>query len=455
MNQPFNSNSNQFSLSRNECIFRKEKSIKIAKHLLSFFFLFALTNSAFAQMTYLHCGKIIDCTDKKVKSEYTIIIDGKNIKSVEKGYVSPKGNANLIDLKNKTVLPGLMDMHVHIEHETNPNRYLQRYTQNEADVAFESAYFADITLMAGFTTVRDLGGSGVNVALQKAIARGRTKGPRVYTSAKSLAVTGGHADPTNGAKKNLFAAPGPENGVCDGADDCRRAVRQQVKNGADLIKITATGGVLSVARDGKRPAFTLAEIEAIVETANDFGIHVAAHAHGDEGMRRAVEAGVTSIEHGTLMSERTMDLMVKKGTWYVPTITAGKAVADSAKVENYFPAVIVPKALEIGPRIQKTFEKAHKKGVKIAFGTDAGVFQHGKNALEFQYMTEVGMSPMDAIQSSCVNGAKLLGIDEKVGTLEAGKWADIIAVDEDPTQNIKTLMNVKFVMKDGMIYKNE
>jgi len=420
--------------------------------------LFAMTSfsvNLIGQQTYIHCGNLIDGISKNTMGNHTIVVENNLIKEVKKGFVDPPQGVAFLDLKDKTILPGLMDMHIHIEHETNPNRYLQRYTQNDADIAFESARFARITLMAGFTTVRDLGGTGVNVALQKAIHRDIAVGPRIYTSAKSIAVTGGHADPTNGARKGIFDKPGPETGVADGVDECRKAVRQQVKNGADLIKITATGGVLSVARDGKRPAFTFEEIKAIIETANDFGIHVAAHAHGDEGMRRAVEAGIHSIEHGTLMSEKTMDLMIKKGTWYVPTITAGKSVADSAKVENYFPAVIVPKALEIGPKIQNTFEKAFKRGVKIAFGTDAGVFQHGKNALEFQYMTEVGMKPMEAIKSSTVNGAKLLGIYDKVGSIEAGKWADIIAVEDDPIKNISTLMEVKFVMKNGKVYKNE
>ena len=422
---------------------------------LLFFGIFLFSVSLVGQEKYIYCGKLIDGVGSKTEGNHTIIVEGNQIKSVEKGFTKAPNDAIIVDLKNKTVLPGLMDMHVHIEHETNPNRYLQRFTFNDADVAFESAHFAKVTLMAGFTTIRDLGGSGVNVSLQKAINKGITAGPRLYTCAKSIAVTGGHADPTNGAKKGLYNAPGPENGVADGVDECKKAVRHQVKNGANLIKITATGGVLSVARDGKRPAFTEDEIRAIVETANDFGIHVAAHAHGDEGMRRAVAAGITSIEHGTLMSEETMDLMKKMGTWYVPTITAGKAVADSAKIENYFPAVIVPKALEIGPQIQKTFSKAYKRGVKIAFGTDAGVFKHGRNALEFKYMTEVGMKPMEALKTSFINGAKLLGIDEKVGTIEKGKWADIIAVDEDPIENISTLMNVPFVMKNGKIYKNE
>ncbi len=425
------------------------------RYSLLFFGILLFSISLIAQEKYIYCGKLIDGVGSKVKGNHTIIVEGNQIKSVQKGYAEAPVGTEIVDLKDKTVLPGLMDMHIHIEHETNPNRYLQRFTFNESDVAFESAHFAKVTLMAGFTTVRDLGGSGVNVSLQKAINKGITPGPRLFTCAKSIAVTGGHADPTNGAKKGLYDAPGPENGVADGVAECKKAVRHQVKNGADLIKITATGGVLSVARDGKRPAFTEEEIRTIVETANDFGIHVAAHAHGDEGMRRAVAAGITSIEHGTLMSEETMDLMKKMGTWYVPTITAGKAVADSAKIENYFPAVIVPKALEIGPQIQKTFSKAYKKGVKIAFGTDAGVFKHGRNALEFKYMTEVGMKPMEALKTSFINGANLLGIAEQVGTIEKGKWADIIAVKDNPIDNISTLMDVRFVMKDGKIYKNE
>jgi imidazolonepropionase-like amidohydrolase len=307
--------------------------------------------------------------------------------------------------------------------------------------------------MAGFTTVRDLGGSGVNVSLRNAIASEKTVGPRIFTSAKSIAITGGHADPTNGAKKGIFDFPGPESGVADGTDECRKAVRQQVKNGADCIKITATGGVLSVAKDGYLPQFTEKEIEAIIETANDFNITVAAHAHGDEGMYRAVKGGITSIEHGTMMSERTMDLMIEKGTYYVPTITAGKAVGDSAKIRGYYPAIVRPKALAIGPRIQSTFKKAYERGVKIAFGTDAGVFPHGLNALEFQYMTEVGMKPMEAIQSATMTAATMMRVQDKLGSIEKGKLADIIAVDENPIDNIKTLMNVKFVMKDGKVYK--
>lgn len=404
-------------------------------------------------LTYIHCGQLIDGVSSAPQAQMTIVVEGNTIQSVTAGYTKPPKGAQVVDLKDKTVMPGLMDMHVHIEHEYARGSYIDRYTLNEADIAYRAARYAETTLMAGFTTVRDLGGTGVNVSLRNAINQGIAMGPRIYTAAKSIAITGGHADPTNGAKKGLYDYPGPEMGVADGPDACRQAVRQQVKNGADLIKITATGGVLSVARDGHRPQFTQAETDAIIETANDFGITVAAHAHGDEGMYRAVKSGITSIEHGTLMQERTMDLMIEKGTYYVPTITAGKSVADSAKIRGYYPAIVRPKALEIGPKIQATFAKAYKRGVKIAFGTDAGVFPHGLNALEFQYMTEAGMPAMAAIQSATMEAAKLLRIDEQVGSLEAGKWADLIAVPGNPLEDIKVMMQVDFVMKDGVIYK--
>lgn len=404
-------------------------------------------------LTYLHCGRIIDGISDQPMTQMTIIVKDNVIHEVKKGYMAAPKGAEVIDLKDKTVMPGLMDMHVHIEHEYARGSYIDRYTLNEADIAYRAARYAETTLMAGFTTVRDLGGTSVNVALRNAINGGIATGPRIYTAAKSIAITGGHADPTNGAKKGIYDYPGPDMGVADGPDACRQAVRQQVKNGADLIKITATGGVLSVARDGHRPQFTQAETDAIIETANDFGITVAAHAHGDEGMYRAVQSGITSIEHGTMMEERTMDLMIEKGTYYVPTITAGKSVADSAKIRGYYPAIVRPKALEIGPKIQATFAKAYQRGVKIAFGTDAGVFPHGLNALEFQYMTEAGMPPMAAIQSATMEAAKLLRIDDQLGSVEVGKLADLIAVPENPLTNIQTMMRVEFVMKDGVVYK--
>lgn len=424
------------------------------KKLTIFIFLFFMATSIFAQKTYLHCGKLIDTKSGKISTEMTIIISGNKIVGVQKGYVFSDDQKDiLIDLKQKTVMPGLIDMHVHVEFEMSPSRYLDGYTLNEADVAFNSVKFAEITLLAGFTTVRDLGGTGVNVSLRNAINSGKIKGPRIFTAEKSLATTGGHADPTNGSSRELMGDPGPKEGVVNSVEDAKKAVRQRYKNGADLIKITATGGVLSVAKSGQNPQFTVEEIKAITETAKDYGMHVATHAHGDEGMRRAILGGVKTIEHGTLMSEETMDLMIKYNAYLVPTITAGKEVSDKAKVKGYYPDIVVPKALEIGPKIQSTFAKAYKKGVGIAFGTDAGVFDHGKNGKEFGYMVEAGMSAIETIQSATITPAKILNMEDKIGTIEVGKLADIIAVDEDPTQNIHTMENVTFVMKEGLIYK--
>ena len=423
------------------------------KHLL-ICFAFIFTAFSFGQSTYLHCGKLIYTKSGKILTEKTIVVYGKKIVSVENGYVMPASQDDeVIDLKTKTVMPGLIDMHVHLESETNPKSYLEDFTLNDADIAFNSLHFAEVTLMAGFTTVRDLGGSGVNVSLRNAIAQGKAVGPRVFTSEKSLATTGGHADPTNGGKKELLGDPGPKEGVVNGVDDAKKAVRQRYKNGADLIKITSTGGVLSVAKSGQNPQFTVEEIKAICETAKDYGFHVAAHAHGDEGMKRAILGGVKTIEHGTMMSDETMELMKQYDVYLVPTITAGRTVADNAKIEGYYPDIIVPKALEIGPKIQSTFGRAYKKGVKIAFGTDAGVFYHGENGKEFGYMVEAGMPAMETIQSATMAPAKILNMEAEIGQIQTGFFADIIATNDDPTQNIKTMENVVFVMKEGKVYK--
>ncbi len=421
---------------------------------LSITFLLFISSFIYAQKTYIHCGKLIDTNKGKVLQEMTVVVMGNKISAIENGYRNPVTPDDLvIDLKNKTVLPGLIDMHVHLELQMSPSRYLEKFTMNAADIAFESVQYASVTLLAGFTTVRDLGGSGVNISLRDAINEGKIDGPRIVTSGKSLATTGGHADPTNGYRKDLMGDPGPKEGVINGVEDAKKAVRQRYKNGADLIKITATGGVLSVAKNGQNPQFTIEEITAICETAKDYDMHVAAHAHGDEGMQRAILGGVKTIEHGTLMSDKTMELMIEKGVYYVPTITAGKEVSDKAKIIGYYPEIIVPKALEIGPQIQITFGKAYKKGVNIAFGTDAGVFPHGLNAKEFGYMVEVGMPEMKAIQSATIINAEVLK-NNSIGEISVGKFADIIAVDNDPTEDIKTLENVTFVMKNGVVYKD-
>jgi len=408
-----------------------------------------------AQDLYLHCGSVVDVDQGKVLKDMTLIVRGNKIFSVKPGYHTPNSNADqVIDLKGKTVLPGLIDMHVHIESEYSAEANLNRFILNESDIAFRSVVNAKKTLLAGFTTVRDLGGTGVNISLRNAVNNGLIDGPRIYAAGKSIATTGGHADPTNGMKKNLMETPGPTQGVVNGADEARQAVRQRYKDGSDVIKITATGGVLSVAKNGHNPQFTVEEIKAICETAKDYGMHVAAHAHGDEGMQRAILGGVKTIEHGTLMSEKTMELMKAHKAYYVPTITAGKEVSDKSKIKGFYPEIVVPKAAEIGPKIQGTFGQAYKKGVQIAFGTDAGVFPHGLNAKEFGYMVEAGMPAMEAIQSATRTNAGLL-MNENIGSIAEGKLADIIAVNEDPLKNIKTLENVVFVMKDGKIYKQE
>jgi imidazolonepropionase-like amidohydrolase len=411
-------------------------------------------NLSAAQNIYLHCGQLIDTEKGVVLTKKTVIVSGEKIKAIKNGFVVPENPKDVVvDLKSKTVMPGLIDMHVHMENEYNPARYMDQFTANEADVAFKSVNYAEITLLAGFTTVRDLGGTGVNIALRNAINNNTIVGPRIFTAGKAIATTGGHADPTNGRNKLLMGDPGPEQGVINSPDEARKAVRQRYKNGADNIKITATGGVLSVAKNGQNPQFTIEEVKAICATAKDYGMIIAAHAHGDEGMQRAVIGGVTTIEHGTKMSTKTMDLMKEYGTYFVPTITAGKAVAENAKIEGFYPEIIVPKALEIGPKIQSTFAKAYKRGVPIAFGTDAGVFPHGLNAKEFGYMVEVGMPEMEAIQSATITNAKVLGLANQLGQIKTDYIADIVATDSNPVDDISAMERVDFVMKAGKIYK--
>jgi imidazolonepropionase-like amidohydrolase len=405
-----------------------------------------------AQKTFIYCGQLVDVKNQSMLKEMTIITDGNKIVDLQKGYTAAGSGDKIIDLKKLTVMPGLIDMHVHMESETGPNKYLEGFTWNAGDFAFQSIVFAEKTLMAGFTSVRDLGGSGVNISLRNAINKEWVVGPRIYTAGKSIATTGGHADPTNNYRKDLMGDPGPKEGVVNGVEDCAKAVRQRYKEGSDLIKITATGGVLSMAKDGSGAQFTEEEIKAIVSTAKDYGFKVAAHAHGAEGMKRAVLAGVNSIEHGTYMSEEVMDLMKQKGTYLVPTIIAGKSSADSAKKPGYYPEIVKAKALVVGNYIQATFGKAYKRGVKIAFGTDAGVYAHGKNWIEFQYMTEAGMPILEAIKTATVNAADLLG-DDRLGSIEKDKLADIIAVDGDPVKDVSSMGRVKFVMKNGTVYK--
>lgn len=430
------------------------------KKAIIFLFTLLIFFNLNAQKTYLWCGVLVDGISNEPRKQVTIIVEKNRIVAVENGYTRAGPSDQTIDLKTRTVTPGWIDMHVHMSHETSPSRYLETFTLNPADYAFLSVKYAEVTLMAGFTTVRDLGFSskgemGVVVSLRNAINRGIVKGPRVYTAGKSIATTGGHADPTNGHRLDLMESPGPELGVVNGPEACMEAVRQRYKEGSDLIKITATGGVLSVAKSSSNPQFTEEEIKAIVSTAHDYGFKVAVHAHGAEGMKRAIRAGVNSIEHGTYMDDEAISLFKQYGTWYVPTLTAGAAVADSAKKPGYYPDLVTPKALEVGPKIKATLAKAYKAGVKIAFGTDAGVYKHGKNWLEFGYMMSAGMSGMAVIKSATISAAELLGELDNLGSIEKGKLADIVAVDGDPLNDARVFERVVFVMKDGVVYKNQ
>ncbi len=423
-------------------------------HLLKIsilYFLFA--KNLPAQTTYLYCGRILPISGEAITNG-TIVVEGNKIVRIEKGFSRIPNGVEVVDLKSKTVMPGLIDCHVHLEWEQSRSSYSERYTLNPADIAYRAAVYARRTLEAGFTTVRDLGGTGVNIALRNAINSGWAVGPRILTVGRAISITGGHGDATTGAKWDLFDPPGPEMGIADGPDECRAAVREQIKRGADCIKVCATGGVLSLARDGTLPHYAQDELSTIVQTARDLGVPVAAHAHGDEGMRRAVEAGVVSIEHGTFMSEATMDAMIKHGTYLIPTLTAGQAVSDSALyAKGFFPEVVRKKAIEICPQLKATAGKAYKKGVKIAFGTDSGVSPHGKNNLEFGLMAEAGMTNADILRAATLDAATLLRMNDRIGSLEPGKLADIVAVEGNPLEDIRVMVKVVFVMKDGKVYR--
>ena len=421
--------------------------------ILSLIFSLFISQIGFAA-TVIHAGFLIDGESNMPSPEMTIIIDGKRISSIETGFITPNSDDDYIDLTGYTVLPGLIDMHVHLSSEYNKNSYRESISLNSGDYAIRAVANAEKTLLAGFTTVRNLGDSdGVTISLRNAISKGIVPGPRIFSSGKTIASSGGHGDSTNSLKKSLSSDPGPSSGIINNAMEASKAVRYRYKEGADLIKITATGGVLSNAKSGQNPQLTEEEITQIVRIANDYGFKVAAHAHGAEGIIRAVKSGVHSIEHGTLMNVEGMKLMREKGTYYVPTIIAGLWVAEKAKEEDFFPELVRPKAAEIGPKIKITFAKAYQAGVKIAFGTDSGVSEHGNNATEFRHMVEAGMPPMKAIQAATIEASILLGEQNNLGTLSSGKTADIIAVDGNPLENISILEEVDFVMKEGKVYK--
>ncbi len=416
----------------------------------------AVTPSLAAEgITIIHAGRLIDGRGEQPRTEMSIVVEQGWITRVVAGYLKPAPEDKLIKLTEHTVMPGLMDMHTHLQSQHSKDSYTERFFMEQADYALRSTVYARVTLMAGFTTVRDLGDNGVNsVALRKAIDQGWVPGPRIFTSGKSLATTGGHADPTNALRGDYKRDAGPLEGVINGPDDARKAVRQRYKDGADLIKLTATGGVLSLAANGQNPQFTEEELQAIVSTARDYNMIVAVHAHGTEGMKRAVLAGVDSIEHGTYMTDEIIGLMKARGTYWVPTNMAGEWVAEKSKEPGYFPEIVRPKAAAIGPLIRETFKKAHAAGVKIAFGTDTGVSPHGQNAHEFELMVAGGMPPMKAIQSATLVSAQLLKIEDRLGTIEEKKLADVVAVKGDPLKDISLMKNVSFVMKEGVVFKS-
>ena len=429
---------------------------KSMKKILTIIISIIIISNNLSADTIIHVGNLIDGKSDRTSKNVTIHISDSTIKKIEQGFSIPNANDKVVNLKNHTVLPGLMDTHVHLTGEYNANSRLQRFILNEADYAFNAAKYAKKTLEAGFTVVRNLGGPfNVTVALRKAIEEGDVPGPKIFTAARSLSSTGGHGDSTNGWAKHIMGDYGPNEGIVNSPADARKAVRQRYKDGADWIKITATGGVLSVAKSGQNPQFTDQELKAIVDTAREYGMRVAAHAHGTEGMKRAVIAGVASIEHGTFMDREVMKLMKDKGTYFSATILAGDWVGKKAKIDGFFPELVRPKALEIGPIAIKTFAEAYKYGVPIVFGTDTGVSAHGDNAQEFALMVKAGMPEMEAIQSATSIAASFLDIADTHGTVEMGKQADIIAVSGNPLEDITAMEKVIFVMKGGTIYKNQ
>jgi imidazolonepropionase-like amidohydrolase len=422
--------------------------------LSALLFLAAASSAQGASLT-IDCGRMLDVKAGTWREKVSIVVEDGKVVSV--GPMSP--GAGHVDLAAQSCMPGFIDMHVHMAVETQKQVDMLRevIAFSPADSALRAVGPAQRTLMAGFTSVRDLGSNeGVNIALKRAIDSGAIPGPRMFTAGKSIATTGGHADPTVGVSPRLaqvLGNPGPHEGVINGAEEARAAVRARYKEGADLIKITATGGVLSQARNGQNPQFSDDELRAIVATAKDYGFRVAAHAHGGEGIKRAVRAGVDSIEHATFMDDEAIALFKKYGTWYVPTLSAGRYVADKAKDPDYYSPLVRPKAAAIGPQVQSTFARAYKAGVKIAFGTDAAVYPHGENAKEFQYMVEGGMPPLEAIRSATLRAAELLDQAGRLGSIEPGYAADIVAVSGDPLTDITLLQKVTFVMKNGVVYK--
>jgi imidazolonepropionase-like amidohydrolase len=408
----------------------------------------------------IHCGQLLAIPGQEPKADQTVVVKGDRIASVLAGKVSAQDagvpSATVVDLSDRFVLPGLIDCHVHITSAYDKGVRLRFVEESEADAAIKGAHYARRTLMAGFTTVRDLGSMGdAAFAVRDGIASGLIPGPRLLVAGRAITPTGGHADLTLGYRDNLFALPGAMEGVADGADECRKAVRAQIRRTADVIKVTATGGVLSNTAAGYEQQLFDDELAAIVTTAHLLGRRVAAHAHGTRGIKAALRAGVDSIEHGTFLDDEAVTLFLQSGAFLVPTMMAGETVARHAEIPGYYTAPTAAKARIIGPAIGAALSRAHKGGVKIAFGTDSGVGEHGENAHEFELLVQAGLSPAEAIVAATSTAAELCNLTPEIGTIEPGKSADLIATPKSPLADVSELRRVRFVMRAGAVQKNE
>lgn len=405
----------------------------------------------YTDFTLIHAGTVLAVPGETPLTEQTIIINEGKIIGLTDGYLNDD-DAKIINLKNSFVLPGLIDSHVHLRGEWSPSVRLDAVTKEDGDVAYDAADNARKTLMAGFTAVQDVGGPKSIFALRRAVKSGKIPGPHIRASGPAVSVTGGHGD-SHGYREDILATMATKT-ICNGVADCRRATRAAVKSGADVIKITATGGVLSNTNAGTAQQFFNDELKAIVDSAAKMGRKVTAHAHGKHGIEASLKAGVKSIEHGTYLDDETIALFKKHDATLVPTVLAGMTVVGWAKNETWLPPNSAKKALEVGPRMQEMLRIAWAGGVNVAFGTDTGVSKHGDNAQEFIYMIKAGMSEQEAIKAATSVAAEHIEMADKIGTLEAGKYADLIAVDGDPLEDIEELLDVDFVMKGGKVYKN-